>query len=151
MNNLTYSFKKNKTNDLNNINNFNYNINDKPFNNDRYINNNTFNIINKNNEYSLMNRKINQERTKTPLNINRNHLTYHNIRNNNNYLYHKDISIRTEPSYINMDGAENLKKMYDIKDKYNNLSYNKGKIEPLDYSYYLLDNLKDNICNNYLK
>ena len=135
-------FKENKsTLDLNSGLIFNYdNENEK-------IDNNYSNINNRHKGYSLVNIKLSQERRKTPLNINRNR-GYTNIRNNN-YFYGKDNSIRTEPSYIKLDKNDYLSKMHRMKNGYNYL--NKKEVDPLDYSYYLLDNLKDNICTTYSK
>lgn len=144
--NLTYNMinTENKFNDFKN--NKNYNYMNKPFENEKLGNNYT-NINNRNKGYSLVNIKLSQERRNTPLNINRNH-RYINIRNNK-YLNRKDNSIRTEPSYANLDKNDNLNKMYGMKSRYNYL--NKKEVDPLDYSYYLLDNLKDNICTTYKK
>jgi len=144
--NLTYNMinTENKFNDIKS--NKYYNYMKKSFENEK-IDNNYTNINNRPKGYSLVNIKLSQERRNTPLNINRN-LGYDNIRNNN-YFYGKDISIRTEPSYINLDRKENLRKMYGIQNRYNYL--NKKEPDPLDYSYYLLDSLKDNICTTYNK
>ena len=144
--NLTYNMTntEHKFNDIK-INK-DYNYMKMPFENEK-IDNNYSNINNRNKGYSLVNIKLSQERRKTPLNINRNR-GYTNIRNNN-YFYGKDNSIRTEPSYIKLDKNDYLSKMHRMKNGYNYL--NKKEVDPLDYSYYLLDNLKDNICTTYSK
>ena len=146
--NLTYNMTnpENKFNDLKSNKDYNYNYMKKQFENEK-LDNNYININNRHKGYSLVNIKLSQERRNTPLNINRNR-EYSNIRNNN-YFYRKDNSIRTEPSYINSDKNEKLNKMYGMKKRYNYLK--KKEVDPLDYSYYLLDNLKDNICTTYNK
>ena len=144
--NLTYNINntENKFNDIKSNKDYNY-IN-RPFENEKQANNYT-NSNNRHKTYSLVNIKLSQERRNTPLNVNRIH-GYNNIRNNN-YLYRKDNSIRTEPSYINLDKNDNFRKNNGMKRRYHYL--NKKELDPLNYSYYLLDNLKDNISSTYKK
>jgi hypothetical protein len=142
--NLTYNMT-NTENKFNDIKSYNYMK--KPFENEK-LDNNYSNINNRYKGYSLVNIKLSQERRNTPLNMIRNR-GFPNIRNKN-YFYYKDNSIRTEPSYINLDKKkDNLNKMHGMKNRCNFL--NKKEVDPLDYSYYLLDNLKDNICTTYTK
>ena len=96
--------------------------------------------------HSLVNKKMILEGRYTPLNMTNNlGFNYnHNHRNTSN-LYNKNFSVRTEPSYVSYG---NLNNTYNAKERYN--AY-KGeyKIGPLDYSNFLLDNLKSNISKNY--
>ena len=96
--------------------------------------------------HSLVNKKMILEGRYTPLNMTNNlGFNYnHNHRNTSN-LYNKNFSVRTEPSYVSYG---NLNNTYNAKERYNAYK-GKFKIGPLDYSNFLLDNLKSNISKNY--
>ena len=107
----------------------------QPHNNLRKINNITRRDI------SMQNRSI------TPIitNINDKYGIY--LKNDYNK---NDYSFKTEPnSVLNLTNSHS-KKILTYKNKYNYLK-NKYSVSPLDYSNYLLDNLNDNIINNYNK
>ena len=94
--------------------------------------------------HSLVNKKMILEGRYTPLNMTNNLGFNYNHRNTSN-LYNKNFSVRTEPSYVSYG---NLNNTYNAKERYNAYK-GKYKIGPLDYSNFLLDNLKSNISKNY--
>ena len=99
--------------------------------------------------HSLINKKKLLEGRYTPSNINTNiGFNYHHNHRNSNYLINKNLSARTEPNYGNSIPFNNLRR--DLKAK-NNYSIKSSHMEPLDFSNYLLDNLKDKICKNFIK
>ena len=138
---LTYTMNREKPND----------INDYKYNNDHIkVNKNLINrhliCIKKPKINSLVNKKKILEGRYTPLNMNKNlGLSYNINQRNNNYLYNKSFSIKTEPSHSSYG---NLNSTFNLKERHNYYK-NKYSLQPLDYSNFLLDNLKSNICKNY--
>ena len=105
-------------------------------------NNEKYDIYKNNNKlrgYSTMNRKILQGRRNIPLNMKRN-IESGNMRNirKNTYLYNKDYSIRTEPSYNILDNYDSLNKLYgnEVKNRYNYLNINGKDISSLNNKNY---------------
>ena len=93
--------------------------------NEKYDINNYYKINNNRlRGYSSMNKKIYQERRNIPLNMKRN-IGFGNI-GKNAYLYSKDYSLRTEPSYNIIDNYGSLNKLYGdgVKNRYNYLNIN---------------------------
>ena len=86
-----------------------------------------------------MNTKILQERRNMPFNMKRN-IESGNMRNirKNTYLYNKDYSIRTEPSYNILDNYNYLNKLYgdEVKNRYNYLNINGKDISSLNNKNY---------------
>ena len=79
-----------------------------------------------------------------------NYIPHHRKYNNYNFGFEQENSLRTEPNiYPEMFGAYSTYRKNIAFDKYNYLK-NKYSIEPLKYSNFLLDNLQNNISNNYL-
>jgi predicted nuclease with TOPRIM domain len=100
-------------------------------------------------EHSFVNTKIIKRGIDVPFCDN-----YFNKNNNNGYKSHlsrggsfysfnRNLSMKTEPSF------GNISKIHGIKDKY--LLFKNIKIEPLDYSNYLLDNLQNKICSTLIE
>jgi len=119
---------------------------------EKYINDKYFNPINRYKGHSYVNKKIIKEGRYIPLNKNRNngYKSYYKKRGGSCYLYNKDFSMRTEPSYGNINILENLQKTYDIKDNNNYFNKKSNNIGPLDYSNILLNNLHNKINNNFI-
>ena len=139
-NNLTYSISNEK---INNNNNNDSNSNNNPIKVKKSLNNKFINYSKKPRLFSLVNKKIYFEGRYTPSNMNRNlGFNYHHKHRNTHDIFINYFSIKTEPSYGTLYSFGRLKKM-ELKNKYS--------IEPLEYSNYLLDNLKDNISKNFLK
>ena len=65
---------------------------------------------------------------------------------NNNFL-NNNYWVKTEPSH-SLNTFDCFKKTFDAKDNFNNQNIEKKGFRSLDYSNYLLDNLRNNICNN---
>ena len=108
-------------------------------NNEKYDINNYYKKNNKLRGYSSMNRKILKETRNMPLNMKRN-IDSSNMRNmrKNTYLYSKDYSIRTEPSYNILDNCNSLNKLYgdEVKNRYNYLNINGKDISSLNNKNY---------------
>ena len=104
--------------------------------------------------HSLLNKKLILEGRYTPSNLNKNIVfKYHHNQRDNNNLFDKNFSTRTESNYGNYNTFDNFRKENKSKDNHSiyNCSIKNNHMEPFDYSNYLLDNLKENICKNYIK
>lgn len=120
---------------------------------EKYINDKYFIPINRYKGHSHVNKKIIKEGRYIHLNKSRNngYKSYYKKRGGSCYLYNKDYSMRTEPSYGKINILENFRKTYDIKDNnYYLYKKNNNNIGPLDYSNILLDNLHNKINNNFV-
>jgi len=95
---------------------------------------NYYKINNRNRDYSALNGKLLHERRNMPLNMKRNY--DFGISRKNNYLFNKEYSIRTDPSYNVSDNYDTLKKMYGSKNRYEYLNVNRKDLNPLNYSNY---------------
>ena len=108
-------------------------------NNEKYDINNYYKNNNKLRGYFSMNRKILQERRNMLLNMKRN-IYSGNMRKirKNTYLYSKNYSIRTEPSYNILDNNDSLNKLYgdEVKNRYNYLNINGKDISSLNNKNY---------------
>ena len=78
------------------------------------------------------------------------YMNYHpNHRNYNFNNYRHENILRTEPNkFSEMVGSHSFYQKDEGINKYNYLK-NKYRVEPLKYSNYLLDNLQNNLKNNY--
>ena len=108
-------------------------------------------------KYDINWKKINQNNRRTYYMQGRSYTPLSNDLYNQKYDFipkydhsRKEYSFRTEPnSIINNPNKNNSKSMiHSFQNKYNYLK-NKYRINPLDYSNYLLDNLQDNISQHY--
>ena len=142
LNKLIEKFNKEK-NDINNNNKIIYEIiNDTKLREPSIKSNNLKRInINSKRTYSI------QGRSPTPITTNIYNGRYDIIPKKD--YFRKDYSFRTEPNNALYNSNNHSKKIiYNFKNKYNYLQ-NKYRVNPLDYSNYLLDNLQDNISHHY--
>ena len=92
---------------------------------------------------------INDIIDKSNLSSNRNMNYFPHNRNYNFNNYRHDNILRTEPNKLpEMVGSHSFYQKDEGINKYNYLK-NKYRVEPLKYSNYLLDNLQNNLNNNY--
>ena len=140
--NFTYSIaSKDSNNDIKELKEKNNNDKIENFLNDKKPN--SFKIQK---GHSFVNTKIIKKGKDIPFcNYNRNNNVYpiHHSRRGSFYLFNRNLSMKTEPSFGNLSKIPNAKEKY--------TTFRNMNLEPLDYSNYLLDNLQNKICNTLME